>query len=80
MCSYICSDVFWKVLCPFVVQTKSGPQFIGLLVAVPHLLFTKSNKIKAIYDIFFRVEGLSNLMGLASTVSEIHHYLSPVIF
>lgn len=67
MCCHICADVLWKALCPFMVTTSTGSHFIGVLVAVPHILITRRNKLRALVEVFFRQEGLCNLSGLVST-------------
>ena len=68
MCCHICTEIIWKILCPFRISSKSsGLQFVGILPAIPHLLLTEKSKLRAIYIILFREEaGLSNLVGVLS--------------
>ncbi|KAM0675729.1 translocon subunit [Gurleya vavrai] len=63
----VCESIVWKALSPKVFNTARGIEFEGSLVNFVHLLFTRKNKINAIYESFFR-QNLPNLFSLASTV------------
>ena len=67
MCAHICTDVIWRSFCPFMLTNGKESNFVGIFVAIPHILFTRRSVFKALYEIFFR-EGLSNLFGLVSMV------------
>ena len=68
ICVNICTEIIWKVLCPFMITTISGSHFVGILIAIPHILATRPNKLKALWEILFREQGLSNLLGIMSTL------------
>jgi len=62
----ICESIIWKALSPNTVNTGRGPVFEGALVSAIHLMLTRSNKLQALQEAFFR-ENLPNLMNLLST-------------
>jgi protein transport protein SEC61 subunit alpha len=61
----ICENIIWKALSPITIKSGSGTQFEGALIALFHLLATKSNKMDALYQAFYRHDApnISNLMG-----------------
>lgn len=62
----ICESIIWKALSPTTVNTGRGVEFEGALIAFIHLIVTRSNKLQAIQEAFFR-SNLPNLMNLLST-------------
>lgn len=64
----VCEGIIWKAFSPTTVNTGKGPQFEGAVIAFFHLLFTRSNKLGALRDAFFR-SNLPNLSNLLATVA-----------
>jgi protein transport protein SEC61 subunit alpha len=63
----ICEGIVWKAFSPTTFNVGKGTEFEGAILAFIHLLFTRSNKLKAITDAFFRAN-LPNLTNLIATV------------
>lgn len=61
----ICENIVWKALSPITIKSDSGTQFEGALVSFFHLMFTWSDKSKAIYEAFYRTNApnMSNLLA-----------------
>lgn len=64
----ICERIFWKAFSPTTITTQRGLEFEGAVIATFHLLFTRSNKLVAIREAFYRSSG-ANLMNLIATVT-----------
>lgn len=62
----ICENIFWKAFSPKVFNTARGVEFEGVLVGLVHVMFSRKNKINALYEICFR-ENLPNMYNLVST-------------
>ncbi|KAF5327076.1 hypothetical protein D9619_003996 [Psilocybe cf. subviscida] len=63
----ICESIVWKAFSPTTVNIGRGAEFEGALVALPHLLFTWSDKGRALREAFWR-DRLPNVMSLLSTL------------
>jgi len=63
----ICETIIWKSLSPTSIPTASGIQFEGALIALFHLLVTRSDKVRALREAFYR-QNLPNLTNLIATV------------
>jgi len=63
----ICENIIWKALSPTTVNTGRGTEFEGAIIALFHLLITRSDKIRAIKEAFYR-PNLPNISNLLSTV------------
>ena len=63
----ICESIIWKAFSPTTINTGRGTEFEGALIALIHLLITRTNKLKAIKEAFYR-SNLPNLSNLISTV------------
>jgi protein transport protein SEC61 subunit alpha len=63
----ICETIVWKSFSPSTIDIGRGPEFEGALVALVHLLFTRSSKLAALREAFYR-QSLPNLMNLFATV------------
>merc|ERR1712100_83458 len=63
----ICETIVWKAFSPTTINTGRGTEFEGALIALIHLLITKSDKVRAVREAMFR-QNLPNLMNLAATV------------
>eukprot|EP01086_Lenisia_limosa_P012821 TRINITY_DN41430_c0_g1_i1.p1 TRINITY_DN41430_c0_g1~~TRINITY_DN41430_c0_g1_i1.p1 ORF type:complete len:482 (-),score=141.71 TRINITY_DN41430_c0_g1_i1:36-1451(-) len=63
----ICETVFWKSFSPSTINRGRGTEFEGAVVALFHLLLTRSDKVRALKEAFYR-EGLPNITNLLATV------------
>jgi protein transport protein SEC61 subunit alpha len=64
----ICESIVWKAFSPRTLNVGRGPEFEGAVVALFHLLGTRSdNKLLALKDAFYRTD-LPNLMSLFATI------------
>jgi len=63
----ICETIIWKSLSPTSISTASGIQFEGALIALFHLLVTRTDKVRALREAFYR-QNLPNLTNLIATV------------
>merc|ERR1719293_189758 len=59
----ICESIIWKAFSPQTVNSGRGPEFEGALVAFFHLLLTRTDKVKALKEAFYRTN-LPNCMNL----------------
>lgn len=62
----ICESIVWKAFSPYTLNVGRGPEFEGSLIALVHLLLTRSNKTRALKDAFYR-QGLPNVLQLLAT-------------
>jgi len=63
----ICENIIWKAFSPTTINTGRGNEFEGAIIALFHLLATRSDKVKALQEAFYR-PGLPNIMNLLATV------------
>ena len=56
----------WKALSPITVKSDTGTEFEGALVSLFHQLFTRSDKLGALYHAFWRVNA-PNMSNLCAT-------------
>merc|ERR1711937_775128 len=50
----ICENIVWKAFSPTTMNTGKGTEFEGAIVALSHLIFTRSNKLSALKEAFYR--------------------------
>jgi protein transport protein SEC61 subunit alpha len=62
-----CESIIWKAFSPTTLNTGSGSEFEGAIVAFFHLLITRSDKVKALQEAFGR-DNLPNCSQLLATV------------
>ena len=62
----ICENIIWKAFSPTTVNTGRGVEFEGAIIALFHYLITRSDKVRALRDAFYR-EHLPNCTNLLST-------------
>ncbi|TKR61855.1 hypothetical protein L596_028909 [Steinernema carpocapsae] len=62
----ICETIIWKAFSPTTVNFGRGTEFEGAVIAFFHLLATRSNKVRALREAFYR-QNLPNLMNLMAT-------------
>ncbi|XP_065174600.1 protein transport protein Sec61 subunit alpha [Sycon ciliatum] len=63
----ICETIVWKAFSPTTINTGRGTEFEGAVIALFHLLATRSDKVRALREAFYR-QNLPNLMSLFSTI------------
>jgi len=64
----ICETIIWKSLSPTTISTASGTQFEGAIIALFHLLITRTDKVRALREAFYR-SNLPNLTNLLATIA-----------
>jgi protein transport protein SEC61 subunit alpha len=63
----VAENIVWKCFSPITVNTGRGAEFEGALVALFHLLLTRSNKLQALREAFTRANA-PNLLSVMATV------------
>lgn len=63
----ICETIIWRSFSPTTIHTASGTQFEGALIALVHLLITRTDKVRALREAFYR-QNLPNVTNLLATV------------
>jgi protein transport protein SEC61 subunit alpha len=64
----VCENIIWKAFSPTTYNTGKGTEFEGAVIAFFHLLFTRSDKFRALREAFFR-SNLPNLTDLLATLA-----------
>lgn len=63
----ICETIVWKAFSPATVNTGRGTEFEGAVIALFHLMATRTDKVRALREAFYR-QNLPNLMNLLATI------------
>eukprot|EP00408_Alexandrium_pacificum_P005743 CAMPEP_0171238450 /NCGR_PEP_ID=MMETSP0790-20130122/43479_1 /TAXON_ID=2925 /ORGANISM="Alexandrium catenella, Strain OF101" /LENGTH=472 /DNA_ID=CAMNT_0011704815 /DNA_START=46 /DNA_END=1464 /DNA_ORIENTATION=+ len=63
----ICENICWKAFSPSTMNTGKGTEFEGAVIAFFHLLITKSDKVTALKEAFYR-QNAPNITSLFATV------------
>jgi protein transport protein SEC61 subunit alpha len=63
----ICENIIWKALSPTTINSGRGTEFEGALIALVHLLITRTDKVRALKEAFYR-QNLPNVTNLMATV------------
>lgn len=63
----ICETIIWKAFSPTTINTGRGTEFEGAVIALFHLMATRSDKLRALREAFYR-QNLPNVMNLMATV------------
>lgn len=63
----ICETIVWKAFSPTTMNTGRGTEFEGAVIALFHLLATRTDKVRALREAFYR-QNLPNLMNLMATI------------
>jgi protein transport protein SEC61 subunit alpha len=63
----ICENIIWKALSPTTISSAKGTEFEGALIALFHLLISKTDKIHALKEAFYR-QSAPNLTNLIATI------------
>ncbi|KAL7089185.1 hypothetical protein ACP275_13G173300 [Erythranthe tilingii] len=62
-----CESVIWKAFSPTTINAGRGAEFEGAVIALFHLLITRTDKVAAFREAFYR-QNLPNVNSLLSTV------------
>lgn len=62
----ICENIIWKAFSPTTINTGRGTEFEGAIIALFHLLATRTDKVKALKEAFYR-NNLPNIWSLLAT-------------
>lgn len=64
----ICSEsIIWKAFSPTTINSGRGAEFEGAIIALFHLLITRTDKVRALREAFYR-QNLPNVTNLLATV------------
>jgi len=63
----ICENIIWKAFSPTTINTGRGTEFEGAVIALFHLLITRSDKVRALKEAFYR-QNLPNVTNLMATI------------
>merc|ERR1712110_748615 len=63
----ICESVIWKAFSPTTMNTGKGTEFEGAIVACFHFMASRTDKIQALKEAFYR-QSAPNLTNLIATV------------
>jgi protein transport protein SEC61 subunit alpha len=63
----ICENIVWKAFSPTTINTGRGTEFEGAIIALFHLLITRTDKVRALKEAFYR-PNLPNIFNLLATV------------
>jgi len=63
----ICENIVWKSFSPTTMNTGYGNQFEGAVIALFHLLITRTDKVRALKEAFYRTN-LPNCWNLMATI------------
>merc|ERR1719389_1271486 len=63
----ICENIVWKAFSPTTMNTGKGTEFEGAIIALFHLLMTRTDKVRAVKEAFYR-QNLPNCTNLLATV------------
>merc|ERR1711966_313700 len=63
----ICENIVWKAFSPTTMNTGKGTEFEGAVIALFHMLVTRSEKIMALKEAFYR-QNAPNITSLFATV------------
>ncbi|CEG45049.1 protein transporter sec61 subunit alpha isoform 2 [Plasmopara halstedii] len=63
----ICENIVWKAFSPTTINTGRGTEFEGAIIALFHLLITRSDKLRALKEAFYR-QNLPNITNLLATM------------
>lgn len=63
----ICESIIWKAFSPTTINTGRGTEFEGAIIALFHLVITRSDKTRALKEAFYR-SNLPNMSNLIATI------------
>ncbi|KAL1560355.1 Protein transport protein Sec61 subunit alpha [Salvia divinorum] len=63
----ICENIIWKAFSPTTINSGRGAEFEGAVIALFHLLITRTDKVRALREAFYR-QNLPNVTNLLATI------------
>ena len=60
-------NIIWKAFSPTTINSGRGAEFEGAVIALFHLLITRTDKVRALREAFYR-QNLPNVTNLLATV------------
>merc|ERR1712032_1669818 len=63
----ICENIVWKAFSPTTMNTGRGTEFEGAIIALFHMMLTRSGKFEALKEAFYR-QNAPNITSLFATV------------
>lgn len=63
----ICENIVWKAFSPTTINAGRGTEFEGAIIALFHLLITRTDKVRALREAFYR-QNLPNCTNLLATM------------
>merc|ERR1711959_127342 len=63
----ICESIVWKAFSPTTINTGKGTEFEGAIIALFHLIVSRTDKVLALKEAFYR-QSAPNLTNLSATV------------
>ncbi|GFZ12388.1 SecY protein transport family protein [Actinidia rufa] len=63
----MCENIIWKAFSPTTINSGRGAEFEGAVIALFHLLITRTDKVRALREAFYR-QNLPNVTNLLATV------------
>ncbi|EPY23124.1 protein transport protein SEC61 subunit alpha [Strigomonas culicis] len=63
----VCETIVWKCFSPSTINTGRGAEFEGAIIAFFHLLVSRSDKVRALREAFYRPQ-LPNLTNVFATL------------
>ncbi len=63
----VCETIVWKCFSPATINTGRGTEFEGCVIALFHLLATRTDKVRGLREAFYR-QNLPNLTNLMATI------------
>eukprot|EP00245_Coleochaete_scutata_P006012 TRINITY_DN20118_c0_g1_i1.p1 TRINITY_DN20118_c0_g1~~TRINITY_DN20118_c0_g1_i1.p1 ORF type:complete len:476 (+),score=88.36 TRINITY_DN20118_c0_g1_i1:197-1624(+) len=63
----ICENIIWSAFNPTTINAGRGAEFEGAIIALFHLLITRTDKVRALKEAFYR-QNLPNVTNLLATV------------
>eukprot|EP00612_Vaucheria_litorea_P000482 CAMPEP_0171452014 /NCGR_PEP_ID=MMETSP0945-20130129/286_1 /TAXON_ID=109269 /ORGANISM="Vaucheria litorea, Strain CCMP2940" /LENGTH=461 /DNA_ID=CAMNT_0011976585 /DNA_START=84 /DNA_END=1469 /DNA_ORIENTATION=+ len=62
----ICETIIWKAFSPTTINTGKGTEFEGAIIALFHLMITRTDKMRALKEALYR-QNLPNVTNLLAT-------------
>ncbi|CAI8591342.1 unnamed protein product [Vicia faba] len=63
----ICENIIWKAFSPTTFNSGRGAEFEGAVIALFHLLITRTDKVRSLREAFYR-QNLPNVTNLLATI------------
>lgn len=60
-------SIIWKAFSPYTISSAKGAEFEGAVIALFHLVLTRTDKVGALKEAFYRTN-LPNVTNLLSTI------------